>query len=107
MANFLLLYTGGGNMPATPVEQQQIMQDWTNWFTKISASVVDGGNPFTPAAKNIASNGHVTDGPVGTMATGYSVIKADSLAAATELAKGCPQLKAGGQITIYETFNVM
>ena len=67
----------------------------------------DGGNPFTGAAKSIAAGGKVSDGPVGTMATGYSMIKADSLDAAVALAQGCPILKGDGKITVYETFNVM
>ena len=35
-------------------------------------------------------------------ATGYSILKADSLNAATDLAKGCPVLLSGGKITVYE-----
>ena len=34
-------------------------------------------------------------------------LKADSLAAAVEMAKGCPILKVGGKLTVYETFNAM
>jgi len=41
------------------------------------------------------------------MASGYSIIKADSLSAAVEMAKGCPILQSGGQISVYETFPVM
>ncbi len=41
------------------------------------------------------------------MATGYSIFKADSLNAAVAMAKGCPVLQGGGQISVYETFNVM
>jgi hypothetical protein len=106
MANFVLLYTGGG-MPQTEAEQAAVMKAWTEWFGSLGSAVVDGGNPFTPMAKNIASNGRVSDGPVGTMATGYSIIKADSLDAAVRMAKGCPQLHGGGQISVYETFPVM
>jgi hypothetical protein len=41
------------------------------------------------------------------MATGYSIVTADALDAAVSIAKGCPHLKSGGQITVYETFPVM
>ena len=41
------------------------------------------------------------------MATGYSIIKADSLEAAVALAQGCPILKGNGQWIVYETFNAM
>ena len=106
MANFVLLYSGG-SMPETQAEQAQVMEAWGAWFGKIGSNLVDGGNPFTPVAKTIDKNGKVSDGPVGTLATGYSIIKADSLNAAVDLAKGCPVFLGGGQISVYETFPVM
>ena len=106
MANFVLLYSGGGMAP-TEAEQAAIMQAWGAWFGRLGSAIVDGGNPFTPAAKSIASDGAVSDGPVGTMATGYSILKADSLEAAVEMARSCPVLQGGGQITVYEIFPVM
>ncbi len=106
MANFVLLYSGG-SMPESEAEQAAAMQAWGAWYGKLGSALVDGGNPFTPKAKRIASNGTVSDGPVGTMATGYSIIKADSLGEAVEMAKGCPILQGGGQISVYETFPVM
>jgi len=106
MANFLLLYTGG-SMPASPAEQEAVMQAWGAWFGKIGSNLVDGGNPFTPQAKSISSNGTVSDGPVGELASGYSVIKADSLDAAVAIARECPVLQGGSKITVYETFPVM
>ena len=106
MAKFLLLYIGGTS-PQTEAEQAQVMQDWTDWFTKLGEAVVDGGEPFTPVSKSLTSSGAVSDGPIGAMATGYSVVTADALDAAVSIAKGCPHLKSGGQITVYETFPVM
>ena len=106
MANFLLLYSGG-SMPEGQAEVAQVMQAWEGWFGEIGSDVVDGGNPFTPQAKTIASNGAVSDGPVGTMASGYSIIKADSLDAAVAVAKRCPVTQGGAKITVYETFPVM
>jgi hypothetical protein len=106
MTNFLVLYSGG-SMPQNDAEQKAIMKDWETWFGKLGTNLIDGGNPFTPAAKNISSDGKVSDGPIGGMASGYSVIKADSLDAAVALARSCPVLKGGARITVYETFNAM
>ena len=106
MANYLLLYSGG-SMPETEAEQAEVMQAWGAWFGRLGSALVDGGNPTSGQAKTIASDGTVSDGPVGTMASGYSIIKADSLDAAVEMARRCPVLQGGSQITVYETFPVM
>ena len=106
MANFVLLYSGG-SMPETQAEQAQVMEAWGAWFGQIGSALVDGGNPFTPVAKTIDKNGKVSDGPVGTLATGYSIIKADSLEAAIKIAKDCPVFLTGDRISLYETFPVM
>jgi hypothetical protein len=102
MAKFVLLYSGG-SMGEDEAAQAAIMQAWGAWFGQLGAALVDGGLPFTAAAKRIASDGTASDGPVGTLATGYSIIEATSLDAAVALAKGCPVLQGGGQITVYET----
>jgi len=106
MANFVLLYTGGG-MPEDEAEQAKVMQAWMAWYEKLGSAVVDQGNPFSPLAKSIAPDGTVREGPVGAMASGYSIIKADSLDGAIALAKGCPMLEGGGHISVFETFPAM
>jgi len=104
MKNYLLLYSGG-SMPQSEADQKAVLKEWDTWFAKVGKSLVDGGNPFTPMAKNISSDGKVKDGALGGMASGYSVIAADSLDAAVALAKSCPVLTGGAAITVYETFN--
>ena len=106
MASFLLLYSGG-SMPESPAETEAVMQAWGAWFGKIGSNLVDQGNPFTLKAKSISSNGTVSDGPVGELASGYSIIKADSLDAAVAIARECPVTQGGAKITVYETFPVM
>jgi len=48
----------------------------------------------------------VTDGAFAA-ATGYTLIKADSLDNAVEIAKGCPVLIGGAKVAVYETFDAM
>ena len=99
MANFLLVYTGGA--APTPADREKIMQQWGGWFGKLGDKVVDPGNPVGHA-KTLA-NGSERDGSAqNPPATGYSILKADSLKAATDLAKGCPVLESGGKVTVYE-----
>jgi hypothetical protein len=106
MTDYLLLYSGG-SMPETEADQAIVMGAWDAWSQALGDAVVDLGNPFTPAAKSIASDGTVSDGPVGSMASGYTVIKADSIDEAVEMSRGCPVLQGGAQITVYETFSIM
>ncbi len=105
MANFVLVYTGGSR-PASEAEGKKAMEAWGAWFGQLGDKVVDAGNPFDAHAKTL-SNASVQDGVVGTPATGYSILKAESLTAATKLAQGCPHLQSGGKITVYEVAPIM
>jgi hypothetical protein len=106
MNDYLLLYSGG-SMPDSPEEQAKVMKAWEGWMGQLGDSLKDGGNPFTPAVKSISADGSVSDGPAGSMASGYSILKAGSLDEATNMAKGCPVLQGGAKITVFETFSVM
>ena len=105
MADYVLLYSGGG-MPETEEEQAAVMKAWDSWFQNLGPALKDGGNPFSGQAKSISSDGSISDGGTAP-ATGYSIIEADSLDAATDLAKGCPVLQGGASVSIYETLKVM
>jgi hypothetical protein len=106
MANYLLLYRGG-RMPESEAEQATVMQAWTNWFGALGSTLVDGGNPTTGQARTIASDGVESEGSEWGLASGYSIIKADSLDEAVARARECPVLQGGAQIVVLETFNVM
>ncbi len=104
MANYVLVYSGGGT-PETEAEQQAVMAAWMSWYERLGAAVVDGGNPFGPSA-SVASDGTVSQGAPSAL-SGYTIISADSLNAATEHAKTCPVLESGGRVDVYETFQIM
>jgi hypothetical protein len=104
MAKYVLAYHGGG-VPETEDEQQAVMEAWTGWFTNLGSAIVDGGNPFG-ASTTLHGAGSAADGGASGL-TGYSILSADDLGAATELAKGCPVIASGGSVEIYETFDVM
>jgi hypothetical protein len=106
MTDYLLLYSGG-KMPETESEQADVMKAWGVWMENLGSAMKDGGNPFTPQAKTIAPSGKVSEGPVGTPASGYSIIQGSSLDDAVKKAKDCPVLLGGGTISVYETFEVM
>ncbi len=100
MAKFMVIYTGGGGMGASPEEQQRIMGEWGVWYDKMGASIVDGGSPFADA-KHMSGSG-IEDGPLGdNPATGYTVITADSLDAAAAACENHPHISHGGQVQVY------
>lgn len=104
MANFLLIYKGGG-MPATEAAQQASLAAWGAWFGGLGEAIVDGGNPCSASA-TVAANGAVSEGAASGV-TGYSILKAGDLSSASSMAKGCPILTDGGSVEVYETFNAM
>jgi hypothetical protein len=73
MAKYLLLYTGGAGMMETEAARTAELERWGVWYGKLGAAVVDGGNPFGPAAKRVTSDGRVADGANGQMATAYTI----------------------------------
>jgi hypothetical protein len=104
MAEFLYLYRGG-QRGWTPEESQQIMQRWMSWFKELGASgnLKDGGQPLEPEGKVVKGKSAVTDGPYAEtkdLVGGYTVIEADTLAQAAELAKGCPILERQGLVEV-------
>jgi hypothetical protein len=104
MTKFVLVYTGGG-MPESEEEQASVMAAWGAWYEELGAAIVDGGNPFG-ASKQVTKNG-VNDGPASSPpATGYTIISADSLDAAVAKVKGHPHVNYGGQVSVYETFEM-
>jgi hypothetical protein len=103
MANYLLAYTGGG-MATTEAEREQAMAAWGQWFGKLGPAVVAPGNPVGASASVSASG---SNGAAQSGLSGYSVIAADSLDAATELVSDCPVLASGGKVDVYETIPVM
>lgn len=107
MASFMFVYRGGdedfAKMP--PEEIQQHMQKWGMWIKEALQKgwMTDPGDALTPEGRVVNSKKVVTDGPfveskecVG----GYSIVKADNIDAAAELAKGCPSLLVGGRVEV-------
>ena len=106
MSNYVILYSGG-KMPESEMEQKQVLKAWEDWYGKIGKALVDAGNPFSPKAKSIASDGKVRDNMDGCMPSGYSIIQAESMEAAVSMARNCPILRDGANVSVYETFNAM
>jgi len=107
MANFLFVYRGGDDRYATmtPEEMQENMQKWGNWIREALQKgwMVDPGDALTPEGRVVNAKKVVTDGPFvesKEIVGGYSIVKADSIDEAAELAKGCPALLTGGKVEV-------
>lgn len=99
MAKFVLTYRGGGEMPQTEAERDAVMGAWMQWFGGLGSAVTEVGNPFG-ASSTVTANG-VSDGTTSGV-NGYSVLEADGLSAAVDMAKGCPILTGGGSVEVHE-----
>jgi hypothetical protein len=103
---YVLVYYGGG-MPEGASAQARVLKQWAGWYEKLGDAIVDGGHAFSGAVSKIKPGGTVAKGAIGQRASGYSIVEAASLEEATKMAKGCPILRSGGQIAVYETFEAM
>jgi len=84
---------------AVVVGEPEVAADWMQWFASIKSHVVEMGAPVgeTRRLGNVES-----DQIIG----GFSIISADSLDHAAELAAGCPVLKYGQGVEIGELLEV-
>jgi len=92
MPNYILAYHGGAQ-PESPEEGAKHMQRWRTWLSDLGDAVV---NPGTPLGKStfVSAGGVMADGGPEAL-TGFSVVSADSMEAALEMAKACPFVEIG------------
>lgn len=112
MAKFLFVYRGGNDFETmSPEEMQQSMQRWMDWIQGGTEAgwLIDGGDALNPGGAVVNPDLTVTDGPFAEskeLVGGYSMVEADSLEAAAELAKTCPMPAAGGTVEVRQLAEV-
>ena len=112
MTDFLLIFEGGDKTwmdTATPEQMQEVMQEWGAWFKQLE-STGNLRNPGAPLGNDGAilsrnGSGIATDttmSEVKELIGGYTILAAESLEAATELAKGSSFLASadGGRVHV-------
>src|SRR4051812_8351264 len=101
MKEYLLLLRGGRPMTSkTEAEQKAEMAAWGPYMGGLMQSgALVGGLPIVAGGKTVSASGvsneavtSASEGIVG----GYLIVKADSLDAAAEIAKGCPHIANEG-----------
>jgi hypothetical protein len=106
MSEFLFLYRNEESTDRmSPEEGQAVMQKWMAWMKKLGEQghLKNVGQPLEYGGKVVQANKTITDGPYAEakdLVSGYTLISADSLDEAAELAKGCPIFERGGLVEV-------
>jgi hypothetical protein len=106
MVKFLFVYRGGSDAASkmTPEEMQQHMKKWEKWIGEAMQKgwMIDAGDALTPEGRVVNAK-VITDGPfveAKEIVGGFSIVQADTIDAAAQLAKGCPGVQAGGMVEV-------
>lgn len=105
MARYGLLYVGepqfGDDQEAAQADQQR----WFQWIGGLGEAVVTPGMPMGPATR-VSVEG-VAPAPTEGRLTGMTIVEADSMDAAIEMAKGSPYVEhADTAIDVVELFQM-
>lgn len=92
MPNFIFAYHGG-TRPESPEEGQRLMAAWQVWMEGLGAALVEGGNPVG-MSKTVSAAGIENNGGANPL-SGYSIVAAVDIEAATSMAQNCPHLEMG------------
>ncbi len=92
MPNYIIAYHGG-KKPESPEEGAKGKAKWQAWVDGLGDAVVNPGTPLGKS-KTVSSAG-VSDNSGSDRLTGFSIVKADKMDAALEMAKECPFLEIG------------
>ncbi|WP_171177313.1 YciI family protein [Ruegeria sp. HKCCD8929] len=104
MPEFVFAYHGG-KAPESPEEGEKVMAQWQAWFADMGEAVVIPGAPVG-MSKTVSSAGVADDGGANPI-SGYSVVRAADIGAATEMAKGCPMVVTGnGSVEVAEVMEM-
>jgi len=92
MSDYIFAYHGGKKFE-NPEEGKKFMERWRGWAGDLGDAFVNPGSPLG-MSRTVGSDG-VSDGGGSNPLSGYSVVKAESIDAAVEMAKGCPHCEHG------------
>ena len=99
MTQYMITYLGG-DKPSSPEEGKRHFAKYKEWLFSLGDAAVSPMNPFKNTS-TVNSDGTVTAGSTTSM-SGYTIIEADSMEAALEMAKACPFLDIVGSLEVSE-----
>ena len=100
MPQFMLTYVGSPNQPSTPEDGKKHMAEYKAWLGSLGAAAISPMNPLKNTCL-LNPDASVTQGGITGM-SGFTLIEAESLEAALEIAKACPYLGIGGTLEVSE-----
>ncbi len=92
-ASFFVFAYHGGKIPESPEEGAKHMAKFEAWVGGLGDAVVNPGHPLGKS-KTVSSSGVSADGGSNSL-VGFSIVKANGMDAALEMAKGYPHLEIG------------
>ncbi len=99
MTQYIITYLGG-DQPSSPEEGQQHFAKYKDWLASLGDSAISPANPLKNT-NTINSDGTITTGSTTSM-SGYTIVEAESMEAALQMAKACPFLDIGGSLEVSE-----
>ena len=91
MPKYVVAYLGGKQM-ANPEGRAERMAKWKAWVDELGSAMVNPGTPLGQG-KLVSSDGVSERGP--NRLTGFSIVLADNMDAALDIAQRCPFLEIG------------
>jgi hypothetical protein len=99
MPHYVITYFGG-NQPSNSEEGKTNMAKYMEWIASLGENAVSPMNPFKNTS-TVSPDGSVKSGS-STKMSGYTIIKAESMAEAMQIVKNCPFLEVGGTLEVSE-----
>ncbi len=103
MSDYVFAYHGG-KRPESREEGAKHMAKWKAWVGGLGDAVVNPGT-YLGMSRTVSSGGVSDDGGSNPL-LGFTIVKADSMDAALEMAKACPHLGLGGTLEVAEVMEM-
>ncbi len=103
MSQYLITYLGG-DQPSSPEEGKQHFARYKAWLASLGEAAVSPANPIRNTS-TVKPDGSVSAGSTTAM-SGFTIIEADSMDAALEIARACPFLEVGGSLEVSELMSM-
>ena len=99
MPQYCLTYLGG-DQPSSPEQGQQHFAKYMEWLSSLGDAAISPANPLKDT-HTVSPDGSVGSGGQTGM-SGFTIVEAESMEAALDIAKRCPFLEINGTLEVSE-----